>query len=168
VTNLDWILVAFVGLTAIGGWRRGLIVTVLSLAGLVAGALVGSHLAPHLLKAGSDSRYTALVGLIGAVVGIGVFELGASIAGRTLRTGLHLLPPLRMVDSMAGGAIGAVWGFALVWVASAVVLQVPGYPKLHREVRESSVVHRLDTIAPPHDLLRVQSRLVEFSALLRP
>ena len=49
MTRLDWIVVAIAVLGALSGLRRGLVATVLSLAGLVAGAIVGARVAPHLL-----------------------------------------------------------------------------------------------------------------------
>ncbi|HEY4348871.1 MAG TPA: CvpA family protein [Gaiellaceae bacterium] len=165
MTNLDWVLIAFVVLTGLSGYKRGLIVTILSLIGLVVGAIVGARVAPHLLS--SHTRYTALIGLVGSGVGIAVFEVAARIVGRTIRGGLHLLPPLHLLDSLGGAVIGALWGLALVWVASAVALQIPGHAKLRKHVRHSHVVRRLDKIAPPHDLLHVQKQLVRFAAMVR-
>ncbi len=162
MTNLDWVVIGFVVITALGGYKRGLIGTVLSLLGLVVGAVVGARVAPHLLS--TNTRYSALVGLVGAFVGIAVFQLIASMIGKTIRTGLHLLPPLRLLDSLGGAAVGALWGFALVWVAGAVVLQIPGNSKIRRDVRHSHVIRRLDKVAPPHDLLHVQKQLVTFVA----
>jgi hypothetical protein len=167
MTNLDWVLIGIVVLTGLGGYKRGLIGTVLSLAGLIVGAIVGARIAPTLLSGGSDSRYTALIGLVGAGIGIAVCQVIAGMVGKTIRGGLHLLPPLHLLDSLGGAAIGAVWGLALVWVASAVALQIPGHAKLRKDVRHSHVVRRLDKIAPPHDLLHVQKQLVRFEAMVR-
>jgi uncharacterized membrane protein required for colicin V production len=166
VTHLDWLIAAIVVLTAFGGYRRGLIGSVLSLAGLVAGALVGARLAPHYLADGSHSRYTALVGLIAALVGISVFRLLASIVARFIRGGLHLVPPLRLLDSLGGLVVGAIWGLAFVWVLGAVALQIPGQPKIRRDVRQSQVLQQLDQVAPPHDLLKVQKRLATMAGNL--
>lgn len=163
MTNLDWVIVAIVGLSALGGWRRGLIGTVFWLVGLVAGAIIGARVAPHLLSAGDHSRYTALVGLVGAVVGVGVLQLVASMIARTIRGGLHLLPPLHLLDSLGGLAAGALWGLALCWVAGAVALQIPGHPKVRREVRQSEILKRVNKVAPPHDLLKVQKKLASLA-----
>ena len=73
MTKLDWLIVVLIGFTGFGGYRRGLIGTVLSLAGLVAGAIVGARVGPHFLAGGAHSQYTALAGLGGA--------LGAEILG---------------------------------------------------------------------------------------
>jgi hypothetical protein len=167
VTNLDWVIVAIVVLSALGGYRRGLIRTAFWLVGLVAGAIVGARVAPHLLDAGTHSRYTALVGLAGAIAGVTVCQLLAALAARLVRGGLHLLPPLRLLDSLGGLTIGAVWGAALCWVVGAVALQIPGHPKMRHEVRQSEVLARMNQVAPPHDILRIQKQLASFAARLQ-
>jgi hypothetical protein len=157
-----------VAVTAIGGYRRGIIGTALSLAGLVLGGIVGARLAPHLLAHGASSRYTALVGLGCAVAGTVGFQLMANLLGRTIRGGLRLLPPLHLLDSLGGLAVGAVCGLVLIWIVGAVALQIPGHhPKLRRDVRQSKVMQRLDQFAPPHDILLVQKRFTTLASTLQ-
>jgi membrane protein required for colicin V production len=163
MTRLDWILLGFVGLSALGGLRRGLIGTALGLAGLAVGSVVGARAAPHFLGATANAHYGALVGLGGAAVGAVVFEVAASLVASLLRTGLRLLPPLRMLDSLGGAVAGALFGVVLIWVVGAVALQIPGQPKVRREVKQSHVLRRLDRIAPPHDILHVQTQLGSFT-----
>jgi uncharacterized membrane protein required for colicin V production len=163
LTELDWIIVAIVALSALAGFRRGIISTALALAGLVLGAILGARLAPHFLAAGVHTRYSALVGLGCAVGGVVVFQVVARILGHTIRGGLRLLPPLRLLDSLGGLAVGAVWGLMLVWVVGAVALQLPGHRKVHREVRQSEVLQRLDQVAPPHDVLKVQKQIASIA-----
>lgn len=167
MTTLDWIIVGVVALTAVSGLRRGLVVTAFSLAGVIVGAMVGARLAPHLLDAGPHSRYTALVGLGGAVVGMSAFRLVVTLLARTIRGGLRLLPPLSVLDSLGGLVVGVAWGLVLVWVAGAVALQIPGHPDVRREVRDSEVLHRLNRVAPPHDLLLVQKHFATIVSDLR-
>jgi uncharacterized membrane protein required for colicin V production len=167
VTNLDWIIVAIVVLSALGGFRRGLIRTGFWLVGLVGGAVIGARVAPHLLEAGTHSRYTAVIGLVGALIGVVIFQLLASVIAGMIRGGLRLLPPLRLLDSLGGLAVGAVWGLALCWVLGAVALQVPGHPKVRREVRQSKVLHRLNQVAPPHDVLRIQKQLASIASRIQ-
>lgn len=159
MTNLDWVLGGFVVLTGLGGYKRGLIGTALSFAGLVIGAIVGARVAPHFLADGKHSQYTALVGLGGSLVGAMLGQVVASFVGKFVRGGLHLLPPLHLLDSLGGLVVGALWGLALVWVAGAVALQIHGHPKVRREVKHSEVLKKLNRIAPPKDLLRVRLSL---------
>ncbi|MGH3053605.1 MAG: CvpA family protein, partial [Gaiellaceae bacterium] len=48
----DWVAIAIVLLAAVGGLRRGLVLSAFSLVGLAAGAYIGSRLAPHVLHGG--------------------------------------------------------------------------------------------------------------------
>jgi hypothetical protein len=133
----------------------------------VLGGILGARIAPHFLAHGASSRYTALVGLGCAVGGIVVFRLLANLLGSTIRGGLRLLPPLHLLDSVGGLAVGAAWGFVLVWIIGAVALQIPGhYPKMRREVRQSTVMRRLDQVAPPHDILLVQKRFTTITTTI--
>ena len=122
MTRVDWIALGIAAVSALGGLRRGLIATVLSFAGLAAGAVIGARLAPQFLHGGSGSPYTPLAGLVGALVGAAVIQAVAAIAGSTLRRALFVLPPLRLLDSLGGLVAGAALGLAFVWVAAAVVL----------------------------------------------
>jgi len=167
MTTLDWIIVGVVALAALSGYRRGLVVTSLSLAGAIVGAVVGARLAPHLLEAGAHSRYTALAGLVGALIGMSAFRLAAGFLARMIRGGLRLLPPLHLLDSLGGLALGVAWGLVLVWIAGAVALQIPGHPKMRKEVRRSEVLDRLNQVAPPHDLLLVQKHFATIVSGLR-
>src|SRR5438874_10256552 len=125
MTKFDWIIVAFAAFTALMGFRRGLMRSVLSLAGLAGGAVIGARIAPHLLSGGADSRYTALIGLTGALVGASVLQTAASSIGGLLRSTLRFTPPLRLLDSLGGLAAGAIWGLVLAWVVGAAAVQVP-------------------------------------------
>jgi uncharacterized membrane protein required for colicin V production len=164
---VDWVALALVLVSALGGLRRGLVVTALSLAGLVAGAYVGSRVAPHLLSGGSDSAWTPLVGLIGAVLGAVLLQTVARMIGSVARGGLRLTP-LRLVDSFGGFVLGAVAGLVLVWVLSASALLMPGQSSLRRDVQRSAVVRRLDQAVPPRRLLNLLARIDPFPSISGP
>jgi len=155
VTTLDWIVLGFVALTALGGLATGLVTTLFALAGLVAGAIVGASLAPQFLSGGVESQYTGLVGVGGALLGAILVCVLARWLGSFVRGGLRLLPPLRLVDSLGGAFLGAVFGFALVWVGGAVALQLRDQPEVRKEVRHSQVIRRLNQIVSPNDVLNI-------------
>jgi len=161
VTTLDWVIVGFAAVTAAVGFRRGLIGTVFSLVGFAAGAVFGARIAPRLLPAGSESHYTALVGFAGALAGALLFQFALSIVARFLRSGLHLAPPLHLVDSLGGLAAGAAWGLALVWVAGAVVAQSPGHPDWRQQAKDSQVLQRLNDLVSPRDVLRLRAGVAD-------
>ena len=77
MNKVDWVVVVVVGLTALGGYKRGLIGTILWFVGAILGAVIGSRVAPHFLSGGSHSQYTALIGLAGAAIGIGLGQAAA-------------------------------------------------------------------------------------------
>jgi S1-C subfamily serine protease len=168
VTRVDWIALAIAGLAALSGLRRGLIATALSFAGLAAGAVIGARAAPHFLSGGAGSPYTPLVGLAGALVGATVLQSIARIAGSFARGGLSVLPPLRVLDSIGGLIAGAALGLAFVWVAGAVLLQLPGQTKWREEVQRSSILRRLNEIAPPRTVLRALARVDPFPQIIGP
>jgi S1-C subfamily serine protease len=160
-------VLGFALLVAVLGARRGFLATALSVAGVVAGALLGARLAPHLLSEGASSPYTPLIALLGAAVLALVFEGVGSSIGARLRNGLPFRP-LRGFDSVGGFALGAALGLALVWVAGAVALQLPGQTRLRQEAQRSQVLQRLNEIAPPSRALRALARVDPFPAIGGP
>jgi uncharacterized membrane protein required for colicin V production len=167
LTAVDWIALAFVVLSALAGMRRGLVVTTLSLAGLVGGAYAGSRVAPHVLSGGAGSPWAAVAGLVGAVLGATLVQTLATVAGSVVRGGLRLTP-LRFLDSFGGLVLGAVTGLVLVWVLGAVALLVPGQSRLRREVQRSTLVRHLDETVPPKRLLHLLARIDPFPSIAGP
>src|SRR4051794_41807203 len=86
MTKVDLIALGFVVLTAFIGWKKGLISTALSLAGIVLGAWLGSRLAPELLQGGKHSPYTPLAALVGAAGGAVLLETLGTLPGAGLRS----------------------------------------------------------------------------------
>lgn len=167
MTTLDWIAAAVIALAALNGFRRGLVAGALSLAGIVVGAYLGAKLAPQFL-AGSESPYTPLVALGGAVLLAGLLQSLGGMAGATIRTSLLALPPLRLVDTLGGILLGAATGLALVWVAGAVALHVPGQVKLREEVQRSRILREINERVPPGRLLDAIARVDPFARIAGP
>jgi uncharacterized membrane protein required for colicin V production len=168
VTRVDWIALGIAALAALGGLRRGLIATALSFAGLAAGAVLGARLAPQFLHGGSSSPYTPIAGLVGAVGGAAVLQVIASLVGASARKALFVMPPLKMLDAVGGLLAGAAIGLATVWVIAAVLLQLPGQPKIREEVLQSTIVQHLNAIAPPRTVLRAFARVDPFPSISGP
>jgi S1-C subfamily serine protease len=167
VTAVDWIAIAVVLVCAIGGWRRGLIASALSLAGIALGAYAGSRIAPHLLSGGSTSAWTPLAGLIGAFAGAALLQTVGSIAGSFVRGGLKLTP-FRFLDSAGGILFGTLTGLVIVWVAGATALLVPGQTAVRREVLRSEIVRHLNEAVSPARLLHLLARVDPFPSILGP
>jgi uncharacterized membrane protein required for colicin V production len=163
----DWIAIAIVLLAAAGGFRRGLVLSAFSLVGLAAGAYIGSRLAPHVLHGGSNSKWTPVAGLVGALVGAVLLQFGALAVGSTIRGGLRF-KPLRLLDSAGGLLFGAAIGVAIVWVATSVALLTPGQTGFRQEVQRSEIVKQLDSALPPRTLLNLLARIDPFPSIVGP
>lgn len=167
LTVVDWVAIAVVLFAAVAGFQRGLVLSAFSLAGIAAGAYVGSRLAPHLLHGGSSSPWTAVAGLIGAIVGAVLFQVLALFAASFVRGGLRLTP-LRVLDSVGGLLFGVATGLAIVWVGAAVAMLAPGQTRLRSDVARSRIVQHLDAALPPRTLLHLLARIDPFPSIAGP
>jgi S1-C subfamily serine protease len=167
VTRVDVFAFLFVAVAAFIGFRKGLIASALSVAGIVIGATVGARLAPHLLAEGAESPYTPLVGLAGAAAGAVFLETLGTVTGGMLRRKLHL-GALQTIDTAGGLVLGAAAGFAVVWVVGAVALQLPGQAELRRGAQRSLVLQRLNDFVPPAKLMRALARVDPFPTITGP
>ena len=166
VNLADWLAVVVVALTVLSGFRRGLVIGVTSLSGLVVGAVVGARIAPGVL--GTSGAYVPLVALAGAALGGMVGQSFGVLAGRYARKSLAVLPPLRMLDSAGGVALGAATGLAICWAIGAVLLYVPGQTELRRLAQESVVVSTLTDAVPPQRVMDAVTRIDPFAAIAGP
>ncbi len=167
MTSVDWIAAGVIALAALTGLRRGLVGGVLGLAGIAAGAYFGAKLAPQFLS-GSESPYTPLVALGGAVVLVILLQTVAGMAGSAIRTSLFAVPPLRLLDSVGGLLLGAAAGAAIVWVGGAVALHLPGQRELREQVQRSRILGELNERVPPSRLLDAIERVDPFLAIRGP
>ena len=167
MTVADWLAVALIAISALVGFGRGLIASALSVAGLVAGAVIGARAAPLLLHGGSRSPYTPLAALAGAAFLAIVLEAAGSATGAIVRRSLRL-PTLRLLDSAGGLLIGTLGGAVLVWVLGAAALLLPGQPQLRRGAQRSVVLRRLNDLVPPATLLNLLARVDPFPSIAGP
>jgi S1-C subfamily serine protease len=167
MTALDWFALAFVVLAALGGAVQGFVWSALSLAGLVAGALIGGRLASVLLSNGPSSGYAPLVALACAVGLAVAFEVGGRTLGAVLR-GRQSSPEIRALDSAGGVVAGALVGLSVVWVLGAMALQLPGQADLRRAAQRSDLLRGLNSIVPPRTLLTALRRVDPFQSIAGP
>jgi S1-C subfamily serine protease len=164
---VDWVALALVLFAAVGGAVQGFVWSGLSLAGMVAGAVIGARLASLLFEKGASSGYSPLLALAGAVVLAASFEVIGSAVGRVLR-GRERTDVVRNLDSAGGLVAGALVGLAIVWVLGAMALQLPGQADLRRTVQRSEILQRLNTIVPPRTLLNALRRIDPFPSFSGP
>jgi S1-C subfamily serine protease len=167
VSKVDLIALGFIALTSFIGWKKGLVASALSVAGIILGAWLGSRLAPELLQGGTNSPYTPLAALAGAAVGAILLETIGTLAGSALRTRM-MKPRLSTVDAGGGLVLGALAGLTLVWVLGAVALLLPGQTDLRRGAQSSALLQRLNKVVPPTDLLNALARIDPFPTIAGP
>jgi uncharacterized membrane protein required for colicin V production len=151
VTVVDWLAVTFILLLAFGGARKGLIVGGLSLVGVVGGLYLGGRLAPVLLS-GSESPYTPLIALAGALLLAIALEALGALMGGAVRDAIRLTP-LRMVDAAGGMVLGVATAIAVLWILAAVALHLPQASSLRTQARESALLSGLIEALPPQDVM---------------
>jgi S1-C subfamily serine protease len=153
---LDLLLLAMAALSAIAGFRRGLIGSVTSFVGFLIGAGIGVHYAPALargiLKAPSTGVavdqalgqriVTLLVVLVFAAVGNFLGQLlGSRIRAVVAKT------PLGPADGVGGAVVSVVTVLALAWLFALTLAYAPA-PSLARQVHRSLVLQAIDRVMP--------------------
>jgi S1-C subfamily serine protease len=149
VTVLDWAIIAFTIALALWGYRQGLIVGALTLAGFGLGAFAGSRLGPLVLAKGSESPYAPLCAalgalLVGALVAVAVESFALGLKAKVIRR-----PVLHLADGAGGAALIASVALALAWVFGAVALHAPGTARLRADVQDSVILRSLNEVLPP-------------------
>jgi len=168
VTGLDWIIVAFAGLLATFGFRRGFIVGVLSFGGFALGAFLGTRIGPLLLPRGSSSPYAPAFGLFGALLAGAILASGLEGIGMRLRRAL-IVPGLGLLDGLLGAALGAALGLGIVWILAAVAAQAPSASRLRADIQRSAILRELNVLLPPSGpILNALSRLDPLPSIAGP
>jgi S1-C subfamily serine protease len=147
VSILDVFLLLAVVVVGIGGYRQGLIVDVLSLAGLMLGGVIGLLVAPGIARAVVEGNSQALVALgLGLVLAI-LGQLIGTTVGTSLRQRITW-HPARVVDSAVGAVVASAGVLLLAWVFALPVSR-SSYTGLSEQVRESAVMRTVNRALPP-------------------
>lgn len=154
---LDIVLLVLTVLSAVAGYRRGLICGVTSFVGLLLGALLGARVAPAiaraLLKAPSSTiaadhavgqRTVTLVTVV-VLAGLG-HALGYALGAR-VRT--RVLPRrLQPVDGAGGAVVSAATLLVLAWLLGAALASAP-FAGLANQIHRSLVLQIVNRAVPP-------------------
>ncbi|HQR80112.1 MAG TPA: MarP family serine protease [Actinomycetota bacterium] len=145
---VDVIILGLLALVALIGWHQGLVRSVLSVAGTIAGGLVAAACLPWVL------RQLGVLGPLAAVISVGVILLGVGIGntlaitlGRPLWMAMRA-GPARAVDAAAGALVSLVAGLIAIWMVAATVAALPS-PALSSAVRSSTLLQQVDRLVPP-------------------
>jgi S1-C subfamily serine protease len=154
VTVLDVVLLALLGLSAWGGYRRGAVLQVAGLAGLAAGFVIGVWLAPHVAGFVRSDLAKAAVAL-GTIVVLGAFgDAVASFFGLKLRRRTRGTR-FRAVDAVGGSALSAVALVLTIWFLGINLAGGP-FPSVAEALQRSTVVRAVDAALPPPPALGTQ------------
>ena len=149
MTALDWGIVAFAVAMGIWGYRQGLIVGALTLAGFLGGAFAGSRLGPLLLSGGSASPYSPLFAAIGALMVGALVAVALEGIALGLREQLIRGRALNALDGLGGAALIVAVALGLAWVFGAAALHAPGTAQLRDDVQRSVILRKLNDLLPP-------------------
>ena len=161
MTAVDLIIVGFALVFGLVGFARGFFVGVLSLAGFILGAWLGTRFGPQLLADGNRSPYAPLFGLFGALVAGTVISAGAERVAGGLRASIRS-SPLGALDGLLGAGLGVLLALGFAWVVGVIVVQTPGVGDLRRTVQRSEIIDRLNELLPADSLLKALARFDPF------
>jgi S1-C subfamily serine protease len=160
VTTIDWIIVLFAAVLALWGYRQGLVVGALSLAGFVGGAALGARLGPELLSGGSESPYAPATALLGGMLVGGIAAVTIEGAARAARDRWVRGTLGRSIDGVGGAVLLAALALGLAWVFGAVALHTPDARELRADIQRSAILRGLNELLPPSGpILRVLNRI---------
>ncbi len=149
LSSVDVVLVLLLLGYAISGYRQGLLVSALSLAGFLAGGALGLWLLPVVLRGwqpGAPSLVHTVVLVLGVFLSASVGQGIAVRTGASLRSALRL-GPVKALDSLLGALAVAVAVSVLLWfVADAVRSAAPA--PLGRAIGQSRVLQAINAVVP--------------------
>lgn len=147
---LDIVLVLVLAGYALIGYRQGLVVSVMSLVGFLAGGALGMWLLPNLLQNSNLVNNNAVSSTLLLVLGVFVFAaVGQSVTaavGFNMRGGLRYRPGL-VADSALGAVAAVVAVSVLVWFLAGAVRS--GAPTaLSNAIGTSRIISTIDRLVP--------------------
>lgn len=158
MTTIDWAIVALAAVMAPVGYRQGLLVAGLGLAGFVAGAVLGTRLAPLLLAEGSASPYAPGFALVAGLIVGGTFAL--VLEGLAFRIRDRLPRGFSSLDSVGGAVAFAGLALVVAWVAGALALNAPALSGIRADVQRSVILGEVNDVLPPSGpILNVLNRI---------
>jgi len=162
VDYVDVVILVFLVLFALSGFRRGLSGVVFALAGLLVGLFLGALIAPPIARLITHDRTVQPAVAIGLFLGITfvVEAIGAGVGFRIhQRTRRTVLGP---ADAATGAVLGLVGALAAAWYLGLMFSQSP-WVALDNQISNSSIERALDHVMP-----RPPTFLATIGNLLRP
>src|SRR6476661_485416 len=148
---LDLLLIVLLLSYAVTGYRQGLVVSVLSLAGFFLGGALAMWLLPIAIGSWNDLQSSPLLRSVVLIAGVFILaSAGQALAvtvGGSLRSKLKVKPAQRF-DSALGAVAVVVSASVLVWfIAGALRGGAPA--PIAKAIGESKVLSTIDSVVPP-------------------
>lgn len=163
MTIADAIVIGWVAISALVGFRRGLAAQALALGGFAVGAWIGSRLAPHALSTSARVDWAPVAALVGAIALGAIAQMATAPIASLLRRRV-LLGPLATIDGAGGMVVGAALGVGVAWLLAVTALQQPELG-LRRTVQSSTILPRLVHWLPAQSLLNAIARFDQLPVL---
>ena len=143
---LDLILLALLGLSLLGGYKRGAVIQVLGLLGLALGVILGTALAPNIARVSQDRSVRATIALGVLVIVTAAGNLLGTLAGTRIkkRTKGNFLGRF---DSVLGAAVSVIALFLATWFLALNLVSGP-FPFVARGIQGSKLVSAINSVMP--------------------
>jgi len=146
VNVLDWILVVLVLAYAVSGYWQGFIAGAFATGGLLLGGLLGVWLAPRLLGDARPALWVSLAALFVVLICASFGQAILQFAGARIRSHIKW-QPVRALDAIGGAALSMAAVLVVAW-ALGVAVSGAKLPWASAEVRDSTVLDRVDGVMP--------------------
>jgi S1-C subfamily serine protease len=155
VNFLDWFLVVLVLAYAVSGYWQGFISGAFATAGLLLGGLLGILVAPRLLGDAAPALWVSLAALFVVLVCASFGQALLQFAGTRIRDRITW-QPVRALDAVGGAALSMVAVLVVSW-ALGVAVSGAKLPWVSTQVRESTVLERVDDLMPTRAVTALNS-----------
>ncbi len=152
---LDWFLVVLVLAYAVSGYWQGFISGAFATAGLLLGGLLGVLAAPRLLGDAAPALWVSLAALFVVLVCASFGQALLQFAGSRIRDRITW-QPVRALDAVGGAALSMVAVLVVSW-ALGVAVSGAKLPWVSAQVRDSSVLSRVDDLMPQRAVTALDS-----------
>ena len=152
---LDWFLVVLVLAYAVSGYWQGFISGAFATAGLLLGGLLGILVAPRLLGDAAPALWVSLAALFVVLVCASFGQALLQFAGSRIRDRITW-QPVRALDAVGGAALSMVAVLVVSW-ALGVAVSGAKLPCVSTQVRESTVLGRVDDMMPTRAVTALNS-----------
>ena len=143
---LDLLIVLVLLIAFYSGYKNGLIKTIFSTAGYIAGGVAGLALVVKYLATWESQSQKVVLALLAVFIGVSVGELLLSKIGSLFRK-ILFVPPFKLIDSLLGAAISILRAaFILYLVATLLAFSTWGIADKY--IKPSKLYYYTDSHLP--------------------